>query len=263
MTRRVPRSTSERVGAAPETPARARAAWPSLRLRIDWRFAAGQVLLTALGVALALAGSAWWGDRQERARERSELRNALDAARVSERRLRQFIHEDSTSAAVNTRLWSARASVPDDSLLQLIVDGGWYSDTRPVVTPFAAMIANGDIHLVRDARLRAMLPTYVGEIEARVREVDRLDAFMKQVWAQYPPLLLLPPAAQGRGHAGRLRADPEVWRVSYLNRDILRNMVSQGRIMLRETTALRQELERVLGERPVPLPQPRFRRDSF
>ena len=43
----------------------------------------------------------------------------------------------------------------------------------------------------------------------------------------------------------------------------MRNMVGIARIMLRETTALRQELERVLDERPVPLPPSRLRRDPF
>jgi hypothetical protein len=69
---------------------------------MDRRVSAGQVLVTAFGVALALAGSAWWSGRQERVRERSQLRNLLNAARVSERRLRQAVLEDSTSLAIAT-----------------------------------------------------------------------------------------------------------------------------------------------------------------
>ena len=270
MKKRAPRPAAVRAGTAPEPPvssaeppAQPRTAWPSLRLRIDWRIAAGQVLLTALGVALAMAGSAWWSDRQERIRERSELRNALGAARETERRLRQALHEDSLSLAANERLMTARASVPDDSLYGLFIDGQQYADARAVVTPFAAMIQNGDIHLVRDARLRAMLPAYVGEIQTRTHEVDEFNAIQKQVLLRYPAILTLRPRPPAREHAAALRADPEVWRLVWLSATANGNMLSQNRIMLRATSALRAELERVLGERPVPLPQPRLRRDSF
>ncbi len=268
MKKRTSRPMAVRADSSPPPPVSPaepppRTAWPSLRLRIDWRFAAGQVLLTALGVALAMAASAWWGDRQERVRERSELRNALDAARETERRLRQALYEDSLSLAANERLMTARAAVPDDSLYGLFIDGQQYADARAVVTPFAAMIQNGDIHLVRDARLRAMLPAYVGEIQTRTHEVDEFNAIQKQVLLRYPAILTLRPRPPAREHAAGLRADPEVWRLVWLSATANGNMLSQNRIMLRATSALRAELERVLGERPVPLPQPRLRRDSF
>lgn len=270
MTRRIPRPVAVRADTpreppapAAEPPAQPRTAWPSLRLRIDWRFAAGQVLLTALGVALAMAGSAWWSDRQERIRERSELRNALAAARETERRLRQAIHEDSLSLADNERLMTARASVPDDSLYGVFIRGQQYADARAVVTPFTAMIQNGDIHLVRDARLRAMLPVYVGEIQTRTHEVDEFNAIQKQVLLRYPAILTLRPRPPAREHAAALRADAEVWRLVWVSATANRNMISHNRLMLRATSELREELERVLGERPVPLPQPRLRRDSF
>jgi hypothetical protein len=41
------------------------------------------------------------------------------------------------------------------------------------------------------------------------------------------------------------------------------NTVSHYRVMLKATTELRLELERVLGERPVSIAVPRLQRDSF
>ncbi|MGI8842546.1 MAG: hypothetical protein ACR2HZ_02530 [Gemmatimonadaceae bacterium] len=259
--------------ASGQTGRRLRPTLSGLRIRMDWRVAAGQVLLTALGVALALAGSAWWGDRQERVRERSELRNLLAAARVSERRLRQALYEDSTSLAIATRLLDSLGSVPDDSLPMLVGNSIWWSDAQPIVIPFSSLIQNGGIHLVRDARLRALLPTYVDELVARTRSVDLVNQARVALTAATLPNYVpdrLAPARTGshrlapvRMRAAALRAKPELRRAMDATRFFDRNTVGNYNLMLRATTEIRQELERVLGERPVPLPVPRLRRDSF
>ncbi len=251
------------AGASGQPGHRLRSTLSGLRIRMDWRVAAGQVLLTALGVALALAGSAWWSDRQERVRERSELRNLLDAARVSERRLRQAVYEDSTSLVIATRLLDSLASVPDDSLSMLVENSRWWSDAQPIVIPFAALIQNGDIHLVRDARLRALLPTYVDELVARTRSVDMLNQARIALSAATLPNYVPDRLAPVRVRAAALRAKPELRRAMDATRFFDRNTVGNYKLMLRATTEIRQELERALGERPVPLPVPRLRRDSF
>jgi hypothetical protein len=234
-----------------------------LRVEIDWRVAIGQVLLTALGVVLALGASAWWGERQERVREHSELTNALNTTRETEKRLRQALLEDSISMGINQRILTAAARIPDDSMWQVVHEGIWYSDARPVVAPLAAMIQNGDIHLVRDARLRAMLPVYVGEIEARTRGMEDFTRIMVGQDAVMPAVIT---DTLGRPHAqvaAALRASPEVRRQAAVMEFGSRNLMSENRIMLRETTALRMELERVLGAKAIVLPPPRFHRDSF
>ncbi|GLC25101.1 hypothetical protein [Roseisolibacter agri] len=249
--------------AAEPPTARPRTVWPSLRIRIDWRYAVGQVCLTALGVLLALAGSAWWTDRQERIRERSELRNLLDAARVNERRLQQAVHEDSVALKINLRLRDSLATVSDDSLPILVDDAGWWSDAQPMVTPFAALIQNGDIHLVRDSRLRALLPTYVGEIETRTRNVDALNQARVAFGAKEPSLIAPDYGAPARVRGAVLRSRPGLHDAMRAMWFFNLNTTAHYRIMLRATTELRQELERVLGERPVPLSAPRINRDSF
>ena len=234
-----------------------------LRIRMDWRFATGQVLLTALGVALALAGSAAWSDHQERVRERSELRNLLTAARVSERRLRQAVYEDSTSLALATRLLDSLVSVPDDSLPMLVSNSAWWSDGQPIVTPFAALIQNGDIHLIRDGRLRALLPTYVDELVARTHSVGMLNQARIALMATTLPSHVPDRFAPVRVRAAALRARPELGRAMDATRFLDRNTVANYKLMLRATTEIRLELERVLGVRPMPLPVPRMDRDSF
>lgn len=235
---------------------------PLLHVELPWRYAAGQVILTALGVALALSGSAWWAGRQGRIRERSELRNMLDAARVSERRLRQAVFEDSLSLAIATRIGDSIATVPDDSLRALVSHAIWWSDARPMVTPFAAPIQNGDIHLVEDQRLRALIGPYVDEIQSRIRTVDALTEARMAFLARTP--LLMGNAHDALGvRASALRSQPALRDVMATLRFLDRNTVAQFRIMRQVTLELRRELERVLGERPLPPSTPRIVRDSF
>ena len=196
-------------------------------------------------------------------RERSELRNLLAAARVSERRLRQALYEDSTSLAIATRLLDSLGSVPDDSLPMLVGNSIWWSDAQPIVIPFSSLIQNGGIHLVRDARLRALLPTYVDELVARTRSVDLVNQARVALTAATLPNYVPDRLAPVRMRAAALRAKPELRRAMDATRFFDRNTVGNYNLMLRATTEIRQELERVLGERPVPLPVPRLRRDSF
>jgi hypothetical protein len=231
--------------------------------RVDWRIAIGQVVLIALGVLLGLAGNAWWGERQNRDRERSALRNALTAARVNERRLRQAVYEDSISLTLNERLATRLSDVPDDSLFTLASAAGWYSDGRPLVSPFAALLQTGDINHVQDTVLRRLLPVYVGEIEMRAREVNAMNDQWRQLMLNYPATLYRAPRPSAREVATKLGSDSGFHRLLFLRQRLALNAVANQRIMLRFTTELRQSLERVLAVAPEPLPQPRILRDSF
>jgi len=235
----------------------------SLRITIDWRYAIGQVLLTALGVALALIGSAWWADHQARVREQSELHNLLDAARVSERRLGQAVYEDSVALLIDNRVRDSLATIPDDSLVTLVGYATWWSDAQPTVAPFAALLANGDIHLVQDAKLRKLLPIYVGEIETRTQNVDALNqarvAFISSSHASSVPDHGAPLRVRAATLRSRGRIHEAMESLAFFNR----NTVSHYRIMRHATAEMRMELERVLRERPVTMTAPRLQRDSF
>jgi hypothetical protein len=238
------------------------------QLRLDWRFAVGQVLLTALGVALALAASAWWSSRVNREREVNDLHLALQAARTNERILRQAIYEDSISLDVahSLREWqNHRLDLSDDSVVTLFAFVGWWSDAKPATGPFEMLVQTGDINLIRDPRLRAMLPSYLGEIDNRTQELRAIDNADIQRGSElasvpeYRKLKLDPTAGAIRGVRESRVAYAYVANEGYF----LRNAVAIYRIMLHETAEMRLALEKYLDEKPVPLPQPRLLRDSF
>lgn len=240
----------------------------SSSLLVSWRFAVGQVLLTALGVALALAGSAWWTAHQERSREISDLHAALDATRTNEQRLRQAIYEDSLSFeyVVRVRDWLDHgAEIPTDSIKDLLVFSRWWSDAKPVTGIFTMIVQSGDINLVRDAKLRVLIPTYVGEIENRMGELEAIDnsqiegGSLATALPIYRRFVGTPTASE----ASRLRESSDLYGIFEHQRFLMRNAIAFYRIMLRMTTELRLELERYLEEKPVTYPKPRLLRDSF
>ncbi len=236
---------------------------PAPPLRLDWRFALGQVILIALGVLLGLAGTAWWSERQDREREHLALGNALDVARLNERRLRQAIVEDSTSHFVNRLIIRDLPCIPDDSIVTLMSLGSWYSDGRPLISPFTALLQTGDLAHVRSAPLRAMLASYLGEMEARVHAVNELNGDWIQLGGTNAAATFriprLAPAALGAAE----RNDPALWKLVALRASLGSNMVANERIMLRFTTDLRKALEAELHVASVPLPVPRILRDSY
>src|SRR3954469_24994522 len=107
-------------------------------IRISWSVAVGQVLLTALGVALALAGNAMWTSHVEKIREQADLHIALETARTNEKRLRQAVYEDSLSISLLTRLtqwFDGKASIPPDSVGEIVFNSSWWADSRPITGP--------------------------------------------------------------------------------------------------------------------------------
>jgi hypothetical protein len=130
------------------------------------------------------------------------------------------------------------------------------------VIPFSSLIQNGDIHLVRDARLRALLPTSVGEVVGRIRSVKLLNQARIAFYAATSSFVS-DPLAPVRVQAAALRAKSELRRANFVIQFFDRNTASNYKLMLPATTEIRQELERLLRERPVPLPSPRMNHDSF
>lgn len=241
---------------------------PTYRLQIDWRVALGQVFLTALGVALALAGDAWWTHHQEHVREMGDLHAALDAARTNEKIVRQAMYEDSITLSYQTRMrdWlDHKIEASPDSIDDYLGYSQWWSDAKPLTGVFAMIVESGDINFVRDPKLRVLLPTYLGEIESRVREAELFDNTFLQKGGptlsnpDYRRFMANPEAAE----AAQLRKSVDLSVAVETQMTLTDNAISFYRIMLRNTVEVRQALESYLHEKPVKYPAPRLLRDSF
>lgn len=154
--------------------------------RWDWRRAGrwfgAEFLVVVTGVLVALAVGAWWQGRQEAAAERvylgqlaADLRETERAADAADAYLRPVDRAGS-------RLWLAfyePAPPPRDSLLALAERAMWTATVRPVVGTAEALVATGDLALIRDDSLRTAVTGYLERTRGRLYDHEHFD----RVWA--------------------------------------------------------------------------------
>jgi hypothetical protein len=146
--------------------------WPR---NARWFLAEFMVVLT--GVLVALALNAWWGERQNRQLERAYLLQLHEDLAASEADLSMIADEMLTralhSAAVGHAFWDpAPASV--DLLMSLGMPLS-STRTRPVLGTAQALVATGDLRLIRSDRLRSELMSYLEWSQARIDNIARFD----------------------------------------------------------------------------------------
>lgn len=137
-------------------------------LRLPWKrlFAEGAVIVVS--ILLAFAIDAWWDFSQERAREASylsqlerELQSTIDNnAHVAAR-------ADSSDRAARKLVrvyYEERSPDPDSVSNWLLATGYW--DVQPRLGTVRALVTSGDLALIRDDSLRAMLPDYLASMTA-------------------------------------------------------------------------------------------------
>jgi hypothetical protein len=141
-----------------------------------WFLAEFMVVLT--GVLVALALNAWWGERQNRQLERVYLLQLHEDLAASEADLSAFADEMMTralhSAAVGHAFWDPSSTSPEDLMVSL---GAPLSAnrTRPVLGTAQALVATGDLRLIRSDRLRSELMSYLEWSQARMDNIARFD----------------------------------------------------------------------------------------
>jgi hypothetical protein len=147
--------------------------WPR---NARWFLAEFMVVLT--GVLVALALNAWWGERQNRQLERAYLLQLHEDLAASEADLSMIADEMMTralhSAAVGHAFWDPSSTSADDLVVSL---GAPLSAnrTRPVLGTAQALVATGDLRLIRSDRLRSELMSYLEWSQARIDNIARFD----------------------------------------------------------------------------------------
>lgn len=142
------------------------------------RWFAAEFLVVVTGVLVALALGGWWQDREERERETEYLQQLLADLERSEQALREIseFHADAWQAAarVGDAFWSPPDELTDELLADLMAPRR-SQRTRPIMGTIDALIATGDLRLVRSDRLRAELVAYSEVAEATIENIQRFD----------------------------------------------------------------------------------------
>jgi hypothetical protein len=146
--------------------------------RRGMRWFLAEFLVVVAGVLVALAVSAWWQGRLDRQHETEYLQQLdtdLLATENDMEHAQAVLNRRALAAsAVDHAFWGER---PDnDAELRRDLQTPWASARyRPVLGNIEALIATGDIHVIRAAALRTELVSYDEWAKARLEDVNRYD----------------------------------------------------------------------------------------
>ena len=254
----------------PHTFARMRITRPS-GVRLNWQSLTQELLVTFLGVLMALGVSAIWSTRQDRVKEHAALQQLLTTTRENERVIAQAIYEDSSTMAIVTALradfGAAQPGEPRDSIAVWLGWSAFMSSFEPMTGTYGALVSSGDINLIRDARLRAEIVTYAGQLDGKIQALRVFEAAgVSNFLASFN---LIPRAlsawwAKPVGAApdvSAMRSDPRVEVLLTQRFTTARNRVNRLKRLRTQTTELRRALEAALRVAPAaPVVPRRFRK---
>ena len=156
------------------------------RPRWDWRGGArwfgAEFLVVVTGVLVALAVGAWWQGRQDAAREAAYLGQLAADLRETERAAADadtFLRPVDRAGSLLWLAFYRAAPPPRDSLLAWAERAMWTSTVRPVTGTAEALVATGDLALVRDDSLRTAVTAYLERTRGRLYDHEQFD----QAWA--------------------------------------------------------------------------------
>jgi hypothetical protein len=152
------------------------------RAQRDWRrgarWFAAQFVVVVAGVLVALALNAWWQERRDRARERIYLQQLVVDLAATETELaaahRFFLDRAQASARVAQAFWRAERPAVETLLpsLSAPLSSRRY---RPVLGTIHALVATGDLGLIRSDALRTELMAYMDAAQAKIEDIQRFD----------------------------------------------------------------------------------------
>lgn len=136
-------------------------------LKLDWKYAVGELVIVTAGVLIALAIDQWNSDRLDRAEEariiqrliadlRSDLEGYAFGVGVLDRKDAALAGVLSATAGTNEASYDSRSLLAD-----VIASGGYgWNQYRALRTTFDELLSSGRLSLIRSAELRAQISAY-------------------------------------------------------------------------------------------------------
>lgn len=160
------------------------------RPRLRWL--AAELAVVVLGVLAALGVQSWYQSRSDRAKERAyvrQLQSELGTSVDELQRALQIQRESERAAVQLQRAVLMRVRPPEDSLATWAIDLNYYSDPSASLGTARALLTTGDILLIRDPDIRAVVVDIVertayAESQLRIWQpyfldaIDRLDGIL-------------------------------------------------------------------------------------
>jgi hypothetical protein len=131
-------------------------------VEVNWSTLLRELVVTTLGVLIALALNSWWGVRQDRARERAYLRQlTADIDRsLAPPNLPDALARETRAAQANVALLRAfRMPIPPppDSIARWLYETQTFTVYTPLTATAHALISSRDISLIRDESVRIVI----------------------------------------------------------------------------------------------------------
>lgn len=218
-----------------------------------WAGALREFSIIVAGVLCALGAQAWWDGHQERGREHDYLQQLLADTRENEARLDAAIASDSAAGRAAARLVDAltRADPPPpaDTVVAWMSRAASASDFRAVAGNYRAILGTGELRLVRNDSVRALLAAYSSSLDT---EADRQRLFRETMTGLAVPMAralpfmrraLLRDIRMEEVDVPRLRRDPEAAAVLFAVHAAFMNRVSGMKTLRYDTRRLRRALE--------------------
>jgi hypothetical protein len=154
-------------------PAVARRPW---RAGLRWFLA--EFVVVVAGVLTALAVSGWAEDRRDRGREQAYLQQLRTDLAASETGMQEGVdfHRQRAEAAARVlhRFWQTAPSVDAELVRDISLPRG-SQRFRPILGTAEALIATGDLNLVRADTLRAAILAHLESSRAILADIERYD----------------------------------------------------------------------------------------
>jgi hypothetical protein len=235
-------------------------------VELDWTTLLRELIVTTLGVLIALALNSGWGVRQDHLRERAYLRQltadidrSIAPANLPRAEAREARAEQATVALL--RAFRAPAATPADSLARWLYDAQDFTAYTPINATAHALISSRDLSLIRDDSVRMIVIAMASTIDDRATRMhDYQLKWQAQAEAleQYTDFVALRARVVGADSVPELPrgARREPWpQTDYAalmrNRDVYRALVKMNTAHRNAHDILREELDGLRNIRPV------------
>ena len=161
---------------------------PAVAWRAKARWFGAEYLIVVLGVLTAVGINAWWGDRQDRAKEQVYLRQLAVDLRETERAADEVDAQMDRFERAPRRLAQAYYLAdppPRDSLVAWGASFLNYRTLRPVLGTAEALVSTGDLALVRDDSLRIAISAYLDGTRGAMESVVAHDDWVRQLQHEF------------------------------------------------------------------------------